>query len=92
MRKSVVLPLPFGPSSPKSSGVADVEGDAIERSAVLVAVNEILNADHGVWSRPGGGAGRGLSRTGSLVATDHSTHRFYEETVLSIMRANSKGK
>jgi hypothetical protein len=61
----------------KEFGVADVKGDAIERSAVLVTVNEILNADYSVWSRPGGGAGRGFIEDWEL-----SGHRSFYTQIL----------
>ncbi len=47
MRNRVVLPLPFGPSSPNSSAGPHVERHAVQRGAIFVAVDQILYGNDG---------------------------------------------
>ena len=86
------LTASIGPKQPEQLRITDFESDAIERSTVIVAVNEILNADNGTGAGPTAARGAASSRTGTLLATDHSTQSFYDDTVLSIMRANRSGR
>ena len=77
IRKSVVLPLPLGPRSPNSSALRTSKADAIERSTVIVAVNEILNADNGTGARAYSGAGRGF-----VEDWDFTGHRLFYTVIL----------
>ena len=46
IRNRVVLPLPFGPSSPNSSASSHVEGHAVQGGAAVIAVHQILDGNH----------------------------------------------
>ena len=75
------LAAAVGAEQSEEFGGADVEGNAVEGGAILVAVNEILNGDDGVRAAAQRRLrGAATSRTGTLVATDHSTRTFYDET------------
>jgi hypothetical protein len=71
------LPASIGPKQAEQLRITDFESDAIERSTVIVAVNEILNADNGTGGRADSGAGRGF-----LEDWDFTGHRSFYTVIL----------
>ena len=72
---------------PKKLSIPDLEGDAVQGSAILITMDKVLDADD-----CGLGA-RDRTRTYGLEKWDFRGHRtFYDERVFSIIKANSKGR
>jgi hypothetical protein len=71
------LTTSIGPKEPEQLRITNFETDAIERSTVIVAVNEILNADNGTGARAYSGAGRGF-----LEDWDFTGHRLFYTVIL----------
>src|SRR5437660_12408971 len=69
-------------------GWTHVKRNAIQSAAIPVAMHEILNRDYG----RGGDSYLGVGASNGVCGHIGNHRLFYDETVLSIIRANKRGK